>query len=109
MPQIDGGMDDKLEPFFQLSAPEPADDVREIRLSGDVMVIGRSPKGDVVLDLDGVSRRHAEVSRDDEGWWVKDLGSVNGTRVNGELLTDRHLLRIGDRIEIEGFGLLYRC
>jgi pSer/pThr/pTyr-binding forkhead associated (FHA) protein len=102
-------MDEKLEPFFQLSLPEPADDVREIRLSGDVMVIGRSPKGDVVLDLDGVSRRHAEVRLDADGWWVADLGSVNGTRVNGELLADRHLLKIGDRVEIEGFGLLYRC
>ncbi len=73
------------------------------------MVIGRSSRADVVLDLDGVSRRHAELSREAEGWWIKDLGSVNGTLVNGERLTERHLLRIGDRIEIEGFGLLYRC
>ena len=102
-------MDGKLEPFFQLTSPGLPDDVREIRLSGDAMVIGRSPKGDIVLDLDGVSRRHAEVRLDDEGWWVKDLDSVNGTWVNGELLMNPHLLKIGDKIEIEGFGLLYRC
>ncbi|HFE46417.1 MAG TPA: FHA domain-containing protein [Nannocystis exedens] len=102
-------MDDTLQPFLQVSAPGPQGVLRQLDLKGDVMVIGRSPRGDVVLDLDGVSRRHAELSHDAEGWWIRDLGSVNGTFVNGERLEERHLLKIGDRIEIEGFGLLYRC
>jgi len=102
-------MDETHETFFQLRAPAPDAEDREVRLTGDVMVIGRSARAEVVLDLDGVSRRHAEVRRDAEGWWIKDLGSVNGTWVNGEQLADRHLLKIGDRVEIEGFGLLYRC
>lgn len=102
-------MDDTPKPFLQVSAPDSGAEIRQVDLEGDAMVIGRSPRGDVVLDLDGVSRRHAELSRDDEGWWIRDLGSVNGTLVNGERLGERHLLKIGDRIEIEGFGLLYRC
>ena len=102
-------MDDTLEPFFQLRANEPDAEAREVRLKGDVMVIGRSPRADITLDLDGVSRRHAELRRDDDGWWLKDLGSVNGTLVNGVRLTGPHLLKIGDRVEIEHFGLLYRC
>ena len=101
-------MSDTPEPFLQLSTADPEAEAREIRLVGDHMVIGRSPRVDIVLDLDGVSRRHAELRRDDEGWWVSDLGSVNGTRVNGEPLDGRHKLAIGDRVEIESFALLFR-
>ncbi|MEZ4380832.1 MAG: FHA domain-containing protein [Nannocystaceae bacterium] len=101
-------MSDTHDPFLLLTTAEADAEAREIRLVGDRMVIGRSPRADVVLDLDGVSRRHAELRRDDAGWIVSDLGSVNGTRVNGEPLDGEHRLAIGDRVEIETFALLYR-
>ena len=48
-------------------------------------IIGRSEKCDIVIDSKHVSRRHARIfSTSDEGWFVEDLGSSNGTFVNGE-------------------------
>lgn len=70
-------------------------------LSDQPLVIGRSDDADLVLDCAGVSRQHAELSRDGRGqWWVRDLGSRNGTYVNGLKLVDRHQLSHGDHIGI---------
>lgn len=100
-------MQDPQTPFLQITAPDERS--RAVELVGDRLVIGRSPRVEIVLEDDAVSRRHAELERDADGhWWVTDLGSINGTRVDGQRLTDRHRLAIGDRIEIEGFALLYR-
>ncbi len=51
------------------------------------LVIGRSPDVDVVINDTDVSRRHAEVWRTTEGVAVRDLGSTNGTYVNGHRVT----------------------
>jgi hypothetical protein len=58
------------------------DDKRTV-VSGDPFVIGRSRECDLVLDDPNVSRRHAELRREDGGWAVRDLGSTNGIKVNG--------------------------
>jgi pSer/pThr/pTyr-binding forkhead associated (FHA) protein len=51
---------------------------------GDQILIGRSPDNDIVLSNEPtVSRRHAELVHDGSGWAVRDLGSHNGTYVNG--------------------------
>jgi len=48
-------------------------------------IIGRSEKCDITIDSNHVSRRHARIfSTSDEGWFVEDLSSSNGTFVNGE-------------------------
>jgi hypothetical protein len=52
-------------------------------VSGDPFVIGRSRECDLVLDDPNVSRRHAELRRENGGWAVRDLGSTNGIKVNG--------------------------
>ena len=52
-------------------------------VSGDPFVIGRSRECDLVLDDPNVSRRHAELRREDGGWAVRDLGSTNGIKLNG--------------------------
>ena len=52
-------------------------------ISGDPFVIGRSRECDLVLDDPNVSRRHAELRREDGGWAVHDLGSTNGIKLNG--------------------------
>lgn len=51
-------------------------------------IIGRAPGNEIRLDDQSVSRQHAEISKTDSGWFIKDLGSKNGTLVNGHPLSD---------------------
>jgi hypothetical protein len=70
-------------------------------LAADRVVIGRSPRCDVVLDADGqVSRTHAVLDRVAGRWVLRDVGSRNGTRVNGEPVLGPVPLRAGDEIRI---------
>jgi hypothetical protein len=59
-----------------------SDDKRTV-VTGEPFVIGRSRECDLVLDDPNVSRRHAELRREDGGWAVRDLGSTNGIKLNG--------------------------
>jgi len=72
---------------------------RPYPLSKDVLTIGRLDACDIVLSDVGVSRQHAEVRREGDEWVVVDLGSTNGTIVNGKPVR-RHRLAQGDRIEV---------
>lgn len=65
-----------------------------------VNAIGRDPGGDVVLRDDFASARHAMVSQDVDGWWVEDVGSTNGTFLNGDRVTKRLSLHFGDEVEV---------
>ena len=62
------------------------------------VTVGRSRECDCVLSEQSVSRRHAELRRDGSRWLLRDLGSRNGTRVNGVRLLDEVELRPGDRV-----------
>jgi len=66
-------------------------------LSGNRVVLGRSRDCDVRLDDPNVSRRHAELRRQDGGWVVADLGSTNGVKVNGRRVSEAPLTP-GDEI-----------
>jgi hypothetical protein len=75
-------------------------DGRRIPVAERPIVIGRLSSCDIPLGDPQVSRRHAEVRRDNEGFAVFDLGSTNGTAVNGAPVRERRLsdgdeLRIG--------------
>lgn len=63
-------------------------------------LLGRSPYCSIVLSDARCSREHAALRLTAAGPTIQDLGSRNGTRVNGELLTDVRHLVAGDRIEI---------
>ncbi len=56
----------------------------EVGLDGDWLVIGRGRGADLVLAEPTISRAHAAIGWDGERFFVQDLGSTNGTRVNGE-------------------------
>src|SRR3954451_21376846 len=56
---------------------------RRIKVGENPVTIGRLPECDIVVPDKNVSRRHAEVRRHDDAIIVVDLGSMNGTRVNG--------------------------
>jgi pSer/pThr/pTyr-binding forkhead associated (FHA) protein len=65
----------------------------------DPVTIGRMPECEVVLSDQNVSRRHAEVRRQNGEFVVVDLGSTNGTRVNGTGIRERRLAD-GDEITV---------
>jgi Protein of unknown function (DUF3662)/FHA domain len=72
-------------------------DGKPYELSRDVVVLGRSRECDITLDDANVSRRHAEVRRENGNWFIIDLDSTNGIEVNGKR-TDRAKLEHDDRI-----------
>ena len=75
-------------------------------LDRDATTVGRHPDSDIFLDDVTVSRRHAELARAEGGVRLKDLGSLNGSYVNGERVEER-VLATGDEVQIGRFKLLY--
>jgi hypothetical protein len=67
--------------------------------------VGRSRQCDVLLDDPNVSRRHAEIRPRGGSWVLTDLGSTNGSRLNGRKLDGSEVLKPGDEIEL-GTSLL---
>jgi hypothetical protein len=74
-------------------------DGSRVEIGDHPVVMGRMPECDVVLADPNVSRRHAEVRRAGDAIVVTDLGSTNGTRVNGEPVRERALAS-GDEITV---------
>ena len=70
-------------------------------------LIGRAPQSGLVLNLQSVSRQHAGLYLVDGRWVIKDLGSTNGTWVNGRRISQAHILTGGDEIRIGEVGLTY--
>lgn len=68
-------------------------------LTGARLTVGRLAACDVVVDDPTVSREHAAFVRRGRDWWLVDLGSTNGTRVNGRSVSEQRL-GAGDRIEL---------
>lgn len=62
--------------------------------------IGRSPENAVVLDDTFVSSEHARLSWNGKGWVLEDLGSTNGTQINGHALRRASAVSPGDMIEL---------
>lgn len=75
-------------------------------LDQPVMTVGRHPASDIFLDDITVSRRHAEVRKDNGAFRVVDLGSLNNTYVNRQLV-DSAVLAHGDEIQIGNFRLIF--
>lgn len=68
--------------------------------------LGRSRQCDVHVADANVSRRHAEVRREDDGYWIVDLGSTNGTVLNGQPV-ERAALHDGDLITIGATEIVF--
>ncbi len=75
-------------------------------LDSDLVSAGRHPECDLFLDDVTVSRHHAEIRRDEEGYHLRDLGSLNGTYLN-RTRTDDVLLTAGDELQIGRFKLVF--
>ncbi len=72
----------------------------------DEVVLGRDPGCTVPLPAEDVSRRHARIAPEGDGHVVVDLGSTNGTWVNGAGV-ERHRLAAGDRIRVGAYVAAY--
>lgn len=71
---------------------------RRLLLTGSRLTVGRSPSNDLIISDTTVSREHAVFVLRGDTWWIVDMGSTNGTRVNG-LRAAEQPLGPGDRIE----------
>jgi FhaA, N-terminal domain/FHA domain len=78
-----------------------------ISLAKSPVTIGRVASNDVVLADPNVSRRHSELIQDDGRWAINDLGSTNGTLVNGRAVSKREL-KDGDRLAFGTSELVFR-
>lgn len=72
---------------------------KDFALSADSIEIGRTEGNDLVLNHPSVSRRHARLERRDSAWWVLDLKSTNGVKLNDSPVTEASLKQ-GDRLMI---------
>jgi pSer/pThr/pTyr-binding forkhead associated (FHA) protein len=76
-------------------------------LESESVSAGRNTESDVFLDDVTVSRKHAVFERHDDGaWFVRDVGSLNGTYVNGEQV-DETKLATRDEVQIGRFKLTF--
>ncbi len=80
-----------------------------VPLDDERVSVGRAPSNAVQLaDDPQVSRLHAVLERFPAGWCVRDLGSSNGTFVNGERVTSEHRLAAGDEVRVGTTRLVFR-
>jgi pSer/pThr/pTyr-binding forkhead associated (FHA) protein len=75
-------------------------------VTADGVSIGRSPESSIFLDDVTVSRKHANIEKSGDSFTFKDLGSLNGSYINNESVTERELIS-GDEIQIGKFHLLF--
>src|SRR5262245_50518240 len=75
---------------------------REYPLRGPSMTVGRSVDCDIHINNPQGSGRHAMILCTDDTFYLSDLGSSNGTQVNGRRITESTRLRSGDMIDLCG-------
>lgn len=95
-------------PSFQLTmriGPTPG---KALQLNLPEMILGRDIQVDLVIQDAEVSRRHARLTLQGNAYMIEDLGSTNGTFINGQRLTTPHVLQPGDLIMLgEKISLVY--
>ncbi len=79
--------------------------VREIPINSEVAIIGRGAGSDIRIMSHEVSRHHCRIKIKDDLVTVKDLGSANGTSVNGQQILEKEVLRHGDLLQLGAIAL----
>jgi serine phosphatase RsbU (regulator of sigma subunit) len=88
-----------------LQGPKPG---QRFSLTEDHTVIGRQPDAQIYLDSLAVSRHHARIDHEDGAYFVEDIGSSNGTWLNGSRLSRRATLTVEDHLQIGPYVLALR-
>lgn len=83
------------DPYLKWIDPQGVERVHVLK--GDEVLVGRKSDADIILASMSVSRHHARLVRDKEGYSIADLSNTNGTYVNGQRIRQQHLHH-GDRI-----------
>ena len=106
-------------PALAAQSPRPAVTAGQLVLNGGpgagqvfalnkaLLTIGRGSECDVVIPDVSISRRHAQILRQETGWYVQDLGSRNGTAINGQRLSAPGRLEDGDTLTVGAVPLRY--
>ena len=94
-------------PKLTVSLPDGTEAVHD--LVEDVLTVGRVDDNMIEISDASVSSRHAQLSKDDGDYVLRDLGSTNGTRVNGRELPEGEDIKLGDGDEVifGNIGVLY--
>lgn len=85
---------------FRLRVVDGPQRGQDIAVTGTSLTLGRHESNDIVLDDPRVSRRHARLEVQGDRILVTDLGSANGTRVNGRRIEDAHFVQPGDVLQL---------
>jgi pSer/pThr/pTyr-binding forkhead associated (FHA) protein len=64
------------------------------------LTVGRRPSCDIILDFENVSGKHCKLRYLNQVWHVRDLGSTNGTSINGAVLSSEHSIMPDDELSI---------
>lgn len=104
----DGAARDSAREFAALEMLRGPRAGQRVPIVRDQIVLGRHASCDIVLPSTTVSRRHARILRRGEQYFLEDLGSLNGTYVNGRRVVGTVQLEPEDRIEIHEITLLFR-
>ncbi len=79
-------------------------------LEADEIIIGRGEENEIVLNIAEVSRTHAILTKAEEGFMIKDLGSTNGTFVDKKKIGGKYLLKPGDTVMLgEAIYMTYQA
>ncbi|MGC8643454.1 MAG: FHA domain-containing protein [Isosphaeraceae bacterium] len=104
------GREQSIVPTLQiLSGPLAG---RLFKVDRDLIIIGRNPDCDLVLEPKSVSRKHAAIVREGREHVIKDLGSTRGTVINGNrlsepvVLTSGSVLQLGEVLAQDGMALV---
>lgn len=80
---------------------------RNYELTRPEMRLGRAAENEIKLDSEKISRRHALILLEGDTFYIQDLGSANGTFVNGKQVRDRIALHTGDEVRLGDQTLLF--
>jgi pSer/pThr/pTyr-binding forkhead associated (FHA) protein len=93
-----------------LIVSQPGHKTLRVELSDGVTTIGRAEGSSVRLRHDrNVSRRHAQITSREDGYWLSDLTTRNGTTINGNFVESEHKLAGGDVIGLGGTSTIEFC